>query len=242
MSDLNSFIHRNWDHPDVNKYEETIALKIPGYHLLYDMLDHLLTAQWGEQLSAHMLVVGAGGGQEIVTLGGKHKSWKFTGVDPSERMLDIASRRIEFAGLKDQVSLIHGELHELALDKLYDAGTCLLVHHFIEGLEQKKQLLQDIANRLHDGAPLFIAAINGDVTKESWSLQMNAWRSHMLDNGIPTEEWERFESSIGVASHPIPAVELEALLRDAGFSNVTRYFGSYLIDGWFAIKNGSVTS
>lgn len=240
MNDINSPSHRNWDHPDVNNYEETITLKIPGYKLLYDMLDHLLTAQWGERLSANILVVGAGGGQEIVTLGGKHKSWDFTGVDPSKRMLDIASQRIEFAGLEAQVSLIHSELQELASDKLFDAATCLLVHHFIKGLEQKKQLLRDIANRLQDGAPFFIAALNGDVTTESWSMQMKAWKSHMLANGIPTQEWEWFESSIGVASHPIPALELEALLRDAGFSNVTRYFGSYLIDGWFATKNGGV--
>lgn len=235
--------NRGWNHPDVDKYIETITLKIPEYHLLYNMLDELLTAQWGERQLANMLIVGAGAGQEIVTLGEKHKEWHFTGVDPSKRMLDIAKRRTELAGVDALVSLFQCELHEVAADKRYVAATCLLVLHFVEGYEQKKQLLGDIANRLQEGAPFFVAAINGDLTTESWSIQMRAWKSHMLTNGISEEEWEeweQFERSFGETSYPIPAEVMEALIRDAGFSVVTRYFGSYLIDGCFAIKNGSV--
>lgn len=32
--------------------------------------------------------------------------------------------------------------------------------------------------------------------------------------------------------------ELQALLASSGFSGVTRFFSSYLIDGWFAVKHG----
>ncbi|WP_162341226.1 hypothetical protein [Paenibacillus paridis] len=34
----------DWNHPSAAKYGQTIALKIPGYPLLYDMMDRLLSA------------------------------------------------------------------------------------------------------------------------------------------------------------------------------------------------------
>ncbi|RAP26386.1 hypothetical protein C2W64_01929 [Brevibacillus laterosporus] len=50
------------------------------------------------------------------------------------------------------------------------------------------------------------------------------------------EDWERFEASIGHESDPVPASVVEDLLKEAGFTQATRYFGSYLIDAWFVVK------
>ncbi|MNI77390.1 hypothetical protein D3C73_1336810 [compost metagenome] len=58
----------------------------------------------------------------------------------------------------------------------------------------------------------------------------------MLGNGIAEGEWEMFAGTFGVTSHPFPATEIEDLLRQAGFGKITRFFGSYLIDGWMAVK------
>ncbi|MNI55698.1 bifunctional 3-demethylubiquinone-9 3-methyltransferase/ 2-octaprenyl-6-hydroxy phenol methylase [compost metagenome] len=198
-------------------------------------------AQWKERelSSAHILVVGAGGGQEIITLGSRHEAWRFTGVDPSGPMLQTALRRMERSGLEQRVTLVQGELEQLALDQHYDAATCMLVLHFIKGLEQKKQLLKHIASRLHEGAPFFAAAINGEIHAASFSIQMQGWKSYMLSKGIKLQEWQKFENSIGVESDPIPASVMESLMLEAGFTQITRYYGAFLIDGWFAVK-GSV--
>ncbi|MNN89095.1 hypothetical protein D3C81_2068630 [compost metagenome] len=58
----------------------------------------------------------------------------------------------------------------------------------------------------------------------------------MLRSGIELSQWEQFAGSFGVTSHPLPADEIEGLLEQAGFGLVSRYFGSYLIDGWMAVK------
>lgn len=58
----------------------------------------------------------------------------------------------------------------------------------------------------------------------------------MLGNGIAEEQWQIFEQSFGVTSHPLPAAEMEELLLAAGFTAVSRFFGAYLIDGWLAVK------
>ncbi len=96
MGNENTNTAMSWDHPDVKRYEKTFSLKIPGYFHLYDMTDRLMTAQLhGGNSSFDVLIVGAGGGQEIVTLGSRHESWTFTGIDPSAQMLGIAKSRTE---------------------------------------------------------------------------------------------------------------------------------------------------
>ncbi|MBM7107698.1 tRNA (cmo5U34)-methyltransferase [Brevibacillus laterosporus] len=227
----------SWDHPDVKRYEKTISLKIPGYFHLYDMTDRLMAAQLqGGNSSFDVLIVGAGGGQEIVTLGSRHESWTFTGIDPSAQMLEIAKSRAESIALGERVSLIQGTLEQLPLENQYDAATCLLVLHFVKGVKQKQELLQRIGERLKPGAPFCLASLNGEPNTSAFHVQMQAWKNHMLDNGIPLEDWERFEASIGRESDLVPASIVQELLEQAGFTHATRYFGSYFVDGWFAVK------
>ncbi|MCP1359311.1 class I SAM-dependent methyltransferase [Aneurinibacillus migulanus] len=230
-------IPMSWDHPDVYRYEETISLKIPGYHHLYDITDRLMTAQLNPSTSsAEVLIVGAGGGQELVTFGSRHEDWLFTGVDPSARMLEIARLRVERAALGPRVSFRQGTIEQLSPDHLFDAATCLLVLHFVKGLPQKQELLHRIAERLKPGAPIFLASINGEPNTAAFTVQMEAWKSHMLDNGIPIQDWERFAASLGRESDPVRDSVVRGLLEEAGFTQITRYFGSYLINAWFAVK------
>ncbi|GIN68984.1 methyltransferase [Bacillus sonorensis] len=225
-------MNMDWNHLDVYQYREKIALKIPCYRMLYDMMDRLLTVRLNMD-EANVAVVGAGGGQELLTLGKRHPNWSFTGVDTSAHMLNLAQQRLKFAGIQLKADFIEGEVGQL--EHQYDAATCMLVLHFVR---DKRKFLQDIAARLPQGAPFSIASINGDIYSETFSWQMKAWKEHMLANGISEQEWGRFADSIGKHSHPIPALEVEALLEESGFTNVTRFFSAYLIDGWFAVKGG----
>ncbi|MER0469280.1 class I SAM-dependent methyltransferase [Bacillus cabrialesii subsp. cabrialesii] len=224
----------NWNHPDADRYEETIKRKIPGYDFLYDMMDRLLTEKLSER--EDILVVGAGGGKELVTLGTGHPGWRFTGVDTSGRMLDAARRRME--GMEIQADLIEGDINHLTFDRVFSGATCMLVLHFLRDLNAKRELLKHIADQLQSGAPFLLASINGDVHSSSFQWQMQAWRQHFLANGISEEEWETFAESIGVSTHPIPEIIVEELLRESGFTGVTRFFNAYAIGGWFAVKGG----
>lgn len=225
-----------WEQADGDQYTSNISRKIPGYQLQYELMDTLLTAQLDQRGQPGLLVAGAGGGQEIVTLGRSHPDWRFCGLDPSASMLETARQRIAAAGLADQAELHQADLCSWSGGGEYDAATCMLVLHFVQGRENKLALLQAIAARLKTNAPLFISAINGDPASQAWRVQMAGWRLHMLRNGVGQEQWEGFASSFGVTSHPLPAEDMELLLEQAGFMPLTKYFGSYLIDGWMALK------
>ncbi|MCG7408261.1 class I SAM-dependent methyltransferase [Paenibacillus sp. ACRRX] len=227
----------NWNHSQADRYVDTIAAKIPGYYLLYDMTARLMAAQLPLlHQPPEVLIVGAGGGQELVTLGSRHPDWKLTGVDPSDRMLEAAKQRLDSTSLGQQVTLFHGSIDQLPQPLHYDAATCLLVLHFVQGLSEKAALLNSLYQRLKPGAPLFIASINGNPTTESFAIMMQAWKAHMLANGVPVEDWERFAASFGQEFDPVPDALMLTLLREAGFREPTSYYGAYLIDAWFAIK------
>lgn len=229
----------SWNSSNVNRYEETIALKIPGYAMLHEMMGRLLTAMihGGDTTANDLLIVGAGGGHEIVTLGSKHDNWTFTGIDPSEPMLDIAKSKVNRAAIGKQVSFIKGTIDQLPQDKRYDGATCMLVLHFVKGMQQKLELIRGISARLKPGAPFFLASLSGEPQTKEFAIQMQAWKSHMLDNGITEEEWGRFVASIGRESDPISTQDVMMLLKEAGFTHATRYFGSYLIEGYFAFRD-----
>lgn len=236
MRDSMSGAASPWEQADGDQYLQNICRKIPGYTLQYDLMDTLLTARLDKQEKQELLVVGAGGGQEILKLGLSHPAWNFSGLDTSQRMLQTAQQRLEVAGLMDRVELHHTEPTAWSSNTRYDAATCMLVLHFLPGRENKLGLLRSIAARLQPGAPLCLSAICGVPDSPAWELQMAGWRLHMRSNGIAEDQWQTFEQSFGVTSHPLPAAEMEALLLEAGFTAASRFFGAYLIDGWVAVK------
>lgn len=84
---------------------------------MYEMTDCLIAAQLGAQahirnIDPNVLIVGAGGGQELITLGERHEAWSFTAVDPSEHMLDLARKRVTHAGISSTISFVAGTLEE----------------------------------------------------------------------------------------------------------------------------------
>ncbi|GED71898.1 methyltransferase [Brevibacillus reuszeri] len=228
--------YMNWEHPAVYQYEKTIPLKIPGYENLYKITSRLLSMQRESKGAADILIVGAGGGQECVTLGEVHEAWTFTGVDPSSRMLEIAEHRVKKAGLEQRVTLIQGSVESILPDRLYDAATCMLVLHFIQGLAAKQDLLRKTAERLKPGAPLFLSSINGEPGTPSFDLQIRTWVKHMQDNGVSLEDTARFSDSFGTVYDPVPAAQVPELLKEAGFGQISSYFGSYLTDASVAIR------
>lgn len=245
----------NWNHPHASRYPETIAAKIPGYANLYEIGVKLLgaaldPAHQGKGREAHLLIAGAGGGQELETFGLAEPEWNFTGVDPFSVMLERARLRIEGSSVAARTKLVLGELTDrneqyaenekervAPLDTPdYDAAVCMLVLHFVRGIEAKKKHLKAIADRLKPGAPLLFASLNADFDSPTYPIMMEAWRTHMLSQGITEEDWLCFVTSLGPQSDLIPSSVVEQLLEECGFRHAERYFGAFLIDGWLAFK------
>ncbi|MCR6098038.1 class I SAM-dependent methyltransferase [Salipaludibacillus agaradhaerens] len=229
--------HANMNWNDANKvatYRESIPLKIPAYHTLHTMMSSFLTAGIHEK-EPGILIVGGGGGKELDVLAKRHSHWHYTIVDPSNRMLELAARVKEQLPFPHSVTLCHGDLSTVPYERLYSAITCLLVAHFIEN-EKKPAFLQDMYRRLKPGGMLVITTMNDLENHPSRLVYENAWQDFIELKGCCSGQWNTFKSSFGKTTHLMASDTFEQLLTTTGFQPPTRFFSSFLIDGWIAFK------
>lgn len=58
----------SWETADVHRYEQSIALKIPGYSHMHDLMERLLAASFADNNDIHILIAGAGGEKRLLCL------------------------------------------------------------------------------------------------------------------------------------------------------------------------------
>ena len=157
-------------------YDSRITRLVPGYELLHQLTNAQLLATLAD--NAHILVVGAGTGKEILALAALNPTWQFTAQDTSSDMLAIAKQAFEEHGIAKRVNVIEGELDKLSTKA--DAAVCLLVMHFLKDDGSKKQLLKNIKANLNKGANLFIS----DLMKPETDFEREAQITVCADLGL----------------------------------------------------------
>jgi tRNA (cmo5U34)-methyltransferase len=212
----------------VARYAEDTPRRVPGFADLHRMAMLLLAERAPE--TASILVVGAGGGLELKAFAGAQPRWRFVGVDPSAEMLDLASRTLGPLGAR--VQLQQGYV-DTAPTGPFDGATCLLTLHFLPPGERLRAL-REIRRRLKPAAPLVVAhhSCPPDGELRRWLSLSVAFAS-----GPGVDFARAFASAAAMAEHlPIlPAAEDEALLREAGFSDVALFYAGFTFRGWVAV-------
>lgn len=224
----------SWNTPQAGQYQQHIRSKIIGYDFIYELMLHMLK---NIQTLDHILVVGAGGGQELVTISSQYPQAKFSAVEPSVEMLKAAKDAVERANVTLNIDWFNCELQP-AMHVRVDAATCHLVLHFLEKREKKQELLENIASHMKPGALFFISAVMLEGAGND-ELMLQYWKHSMLASGAMLEGWERYSQSFGVTNHPITRAELVELLNNSGFVSVVPYFKSYTVEAFVAIKGGT---
>jgi tRNA (cmo5U34)-methyltransferase len=214
------------------EYNKGIRRALPTYDALFRMVQSFLRAHVKD--SANVLVVGAGGGNELVTFGTANPTWTFAGVDPSEAMLEVALQRAKCEGIEERVTIHTGKIEEIKFNERFDAATCLLVLHFIETIEEKRSLLRTVKGLLQPGSPFVLVTLFGDQSKPEFDERMNLWKSIWLDlTDLTQEDVEEMEESVRELSF-ISAIEIEELLDQTGFERVSQFFSTTLFGGWIS--------
>jgi tRNA (cmo5U34)-methyltransferase len=131
---------------------------IPGVAGFYRLVRAALEATTAP--GASVLLVGAGGGREMETLGPSPHGFRLVGVDPSAEMLERAREVVEHLNLGERAILIRGTVEDVPPDPLHDAATSLLVMHFLPDDGAKDAYLRAIRARLKPGAPLLLAGVS----------------------------------------------------------------------------------
>ena len=153
-------------------------------------------------------------------------AWRFTGVDPSPAMLDLARQTLKpFA---DRVDLIQGTIDQAPAGP-FDAATCLLTLHHLDR-EERLRTLKDIRRRLRPGTRLVVAEHSAPgPDPERWMTRSVAFGDR---EGL---DWAKAAATGRMMMERLPLLkpaEEEDLLREAGFTDVELYYAAFSFRGW----------
>ncbi len=210
----------------VASYTDDAARKVPGLAGLHRMTMLLLAEQAPH--AAHVLVVGAGGGMETRAMAAAQPGWRFTGVDPSPAMLDLAQQTVKpFA---DRVHLLEGTADQAPAGP-FDGATCLLTLHHIDRGE-RLHTLREIHRRLKPGASIVVAGHSAPGPDPlRWMTRSVAFGSAA---GL---DWTKAADTARMMAERLPLLapaDEEALLREAGFVDVAMFYAAFSFRGWVA--------
>src|SRR5215218_7661328 len=136
MAASTSAAAQKFDPARAGEYETQSRVALAGYDACHELSACMLAAALGSGTTARILVAGAGGGaREIITAGALEPQWRFTAVDPSQPMIDLAVARLNEAGLLERTEVVLGTVDDLPADERFDAATLIGVLHHLPGDE-----------------------------------------------------------------------------------------------------------
>lgn len=214
------------DPAKVASYTRDTARRVPGLADLHRMTALLLAERAPD--AAHILIVGAGGGLELKAMANSMPGWRFTGVDPSSAMLDLA--RETTAPHSDRVALLAGTVDD-APNGPFDGAACLLTLHFLDRSE-RLHLLREVGRRLTPGAA-FVMAHHSSPGGDAWR-----WLARSVAfAGEAGPDAPQNAASAQAMAERLPLLtpaEEESLLLEAGFVEPALFYAAFSFRGWVA--------
>lgn len=229
----------------VRNYVDVVNQMIPGRQVSLTMMRAIMThALEQAEAQPHVLVVGAGGGEEIIQLAQDHPTWRFTGVDLNEDMINTGKQRIADLGLPNEVTWFQGPIDQLEATG-FDAATCVLTAHFLPDNGERQQFYADIHRRMKPGATLVLVSgsynVNGNpegatgverlLPEDRFNYELHFQHARLM--GAPEDIITQQYNVVGKMG-AIPDARERELLQTVGFSNIYQFFHAAIIKGWVA--------
>lgn len=210
----------------VAKYAEGPPRIVPGYEGMVRMARILLAERVPDE--GRVLVLGAGGGLELKAFAEAQPGWSFDGVDPAPEMLKLAERTL--GPLASRVALHQGYIEDAPLGP-FDGATCLLTLHFVD-FEQRRRTLAEVHRRLAPGAPFVVAHFSFPQGEGERAVWLSRYTAFAFAAGIEPDKAANARAAIDRQLTILTPHQDEALLGEAGFSDVGLFYAGFTFRGW----------
>jgi tRNA (cmo5U34)-methyltransferase len=202
---------------------------------LREALQLLLGAVFAElPADARVLCVGAGTGQEIVSLAQRFPQFRFTAVEPSATMIDVCRQRVEEEGIAARCAFHHGYVESLPAAEPFDAATCFLVSQFIVDVDARIAFFRDIAERLRPGGCLASSDLAADIDSAEYRSLLDVWLRVMTAGAVSADMVERIRTAYGRDVAVLAPERVRTIIAAAGFEAPVQFYQGGLIHGWYA--------
>lgn len=229
MADGNQVFLKMFSDPEaIVRYAEGPPRFMPGFEAVHRMTAILLAEH--APGSAHVLVLGAGGGLELKAFAAEQPGWRFTGVDPAGPMLDLA--RVTLGDDAERADLVEGYI-DAAPSGPFDAATCLLTLHFLQG-EERVRTLREMHKRMKPGAPLVVAHASFPQDEPARARWLSRYAAYAVASGADPDQAEQARAAVAASLALLTPEEDEACLREAGFGEVEQFYAAFTWRGWIA--------
>lgn len=225
---MNDMLAHFNDPAAVAQYTDGPMRFVPAFADLHRMTAILLGERAGPQ--ARVLVLGAGGGMEMKALAEAHPGWTFEGVDPAAEMLKLAERTL--GPLAARVALREGYIEDASAGP-FDAAACLLTLHFL-GRAERVRTAAEIRRRLKPGAPFVAAHSSFPQAADERAQWLARYAAFAVASGVDPAMAEGARAGVAAHLDLLSPEEDEAVLREAGFSDVTPFYAAFTWRGWVA--------
>ena len=225
---MSGIMDRFSDPEVVAQYAEGPPRSVPGYNGMQRMATLLIAERVQED--ARVLVLGAGGGLELKAFAQAHPGWTFDGVDPSAEMLKLAERTL--GPLASRARLFQGYIDD-ALEGPFDAATCLLTLHFV-ALDERRRTAVEVRRRLKPGAPFVVAHFSFPQGEGERALWLSRHAAFLAASGVEPDKAANASATIDSHLNILTPDQDEAILSEAGFSNVSLFYAGFAFRGWVA--------
>ncbi len=211
----------------VASYDDHIRKLIPGYELVHQQIEAILSIELPE--TAHILIVGCGTGYELSYLLQRHPHWTFTAIDPSAAMIEQASKYLVSLGAEQRVRFIQCTIQELNQQNTFDAALAILVAHFIPE-PQKTEFFQEIYQNLKTGGIL----LTYDLIQPKDDKELKIMQSMAQQTGLSVQQSENMLARLQQDFSFISVEDLNDLLTKVGFKQrkiycqIMNYYGFLL--------------
>lgn len=222
------FIRAFEDPAAVARYGEGPRRFVPGLEALHRMTALLLAETAPE--TARVLVLGAGGGAELLALADAHPRWSFVGVDPAAEMLRLAERVA--APHMDRIELVQGFIED-APHGPFDAATCLLTLHFLDE-PGRIGTVRELHRRLRPGAPLVAAHASFPQRSDKRDLWLDRYAAYPVAMGADPADVTKARAAVASSLNTFDPERDEAILRAGGFAEVDMFYAAFTWRGWVA--------
>lgn len=210
------------------RYDEGPRRFVPGLDALHRMMSLLLAERAGR--SARVLVLGAGGGAELLTLADAHPDWRFVGVDPAGEMLKQAARTA--ARHMDRIELVKGYVDDAPAGP-FDAATCLLTLHFLDQPERIRTIAE-IHRRLRPGSPFVVAHASFPQGRDERDTWLDRYAAYPVAMGADVADVRKARAAVASSLNLFEPELDEDMLRAGGFSDVELFWVGFTFRGWIA--------
>ena len=116
---------------------------------------------------------------------------------------------------------------------LFRSATCLLTLHFLPP-EERRRTVSEIQRRLKPGAPFVAAHFSipqGESERARW---LSRYVAFATASGVDPAHVQSARAAIDTKLNILTPEQDEAILREAGFSNISLFYAGFTFRGWVA--------